>query len=103
VFGFVLCVASGLAFTLGIQANITPDAYTVITHDVYLQWKLIFIALAGLNLLFFYVSGTAKEADDVGPGQDAPMRAKFIAAASLFLWVGVMYFGRLIPWGNFGE
>ena len=24
-----------------------------------------------------------------------------IAGAALFLWSGVMYFGRLIPWGKF--
>jgi hypothetical protein len=63
----------------------------------------VFIALAGLNLLAFYVTGTARASDLVGPGQDAPFRAKVIAGTSLFLWVGVMYFGRLIPWGSFGE
>ena len=29
----------------------------------------------------------------------APGMAKLIAGASLFLWLGVIYFGRLIPEG----
>ncbi len=103
VFGFVLCVISGLAFTLGISANVGVHPYTVLVNDVYLQWKLAFIALAGLNLFVFYVSGAAREAETVQAGQDAPFRVKVIAGASIFLWVGVMYFGRLIPWGSFGE
>ena len=103
IFGFILCVVSGLAFTLGIKANIAVNPYRVIASDVYLQWKLVFIALAGVNLGMFYVTGAARESDLVGPGQDAPMRARIIAGTSLFLWVGVMYFGRLIPWGSFGE
>lgn len=103
VFGFVLCAISGLAFVTGIGANIKVNPYVVLVHDVWLQWKLAFIALAGLNLLAFYVTGAARAADEVGPGQDAPLLAKIIAGTSLFLWVGVMYFGRLIPWGDFGE
>jgi hypothetical protein len=35
--------------------------------------------------------------DKLGAGEDAPALAKVIAAASLFFWLGVIYFGRLIP------
>jgi hypothetical protein len=41
----------------------------------------------------------SRAVDALGPGDDAPPLAKFIAASSLFLWVGVIYWGRLIPWG----
>ena len=34
-------------------------------------------------------------------GEDAPPLAKFFAGASLFLWIAVMYFARLIPSGKF--
>lgn len=103
VFGFVLCLASGLVFVTGISANISIHPYVVLVNDVWLQWKLVFLFLAGLNLLAFYVTGTSRAVETVGPGQDAPMLAKVIAGTSLFLWVGVMYFGRLIPWGQFSE
>jgi hypothetical protein len=61
--------------------------------------KFVFIALAGLNLLVFYLTGMNRAVDRLGPGDDAPATAKFIAAASLFFWLGVIYFGRLIPEG----
>jgi hypothetical protein len=37
----------------------------------------------------------------MGPGDDAPLSAKVIAGASIFLWVGVMHWGRMLPFiGN---
>lgn len=100
VLGFVLCLVTGLLFTLGIGANLIGDnAYDVIMRDRQLQLKLLFIGLAGLNLLFFYVSGTARAVDTLGAEDDAPLQAKIIAATSLFLWMGVIVFGRLIPEG----
>ena len=67
--------------------------------DPYLQIKLLFIAFAGINILVLYQSGMSKVIENLGPGEDAPALAKFIGATSLFLWVGVVYWGRLIPWG----
>ena len=55
----------------------------------------------GLNVLIFYVSGLARTVEALGPGEDAPLGAKLVAAASLFLWVAVMYMGRMLPYiGN---
>ena len=100
VFGFALCAATGLLFVLGIGANIFGEnAYDVIARDIYLQLKLIFIALAGLNLLAFYLTGTSRAVDGLGPADDAPVLAKAIAGTSLFLWLGVVVLGRLIPHG----
>jgi hypothetical protein len=100
VLGFVLCLASGLVFVEGIGANLFGDnAYDVIARDIYLQLKLVFILLGGINLLAFYVSGTARAVDELGPKDDAPPRAKLIAGLSLFLWIGVIILGRLIPRG----
>jgi hypothetical protein len=50
-----------------------------------------------LNLLAFYATGMSRAVDALRPGDDAPGLAKLIAGASLFLWLGVIYFGRLIP------
>lgn len=100
VFGFALCFVTGLLFVLGIGANLFGEnAYDVIARDVYLQLKLVFIALAGVNLLAFYLTGTARTIDRLGPSDDAPPLAKAIAATSLFLWLGVVVLGRLIPHG----
>jgi hypothetical protein len=100
-FGLVLVLFSGILFTTGIYTNVGVPPYVVLTHDVYLQMKFVFLGLAGLNLLAFYVTGMARATDNLGPGEDAPPLAKTIAGASLFCWVAVMYFGRLIPWGQF--
>jgi hypothetical protein len=97
VFGFILCVVTGTMFVTGMRANVPSSPYDVIRTNVWLQLKLLFIVLAGVNLLTFYVTGMSHAVDDLRPGDDAPIMAKAIAGASLFLWLGVIYFGRLIP------
>jgi hypothetical protein len=99
VFGFVLCVLTGLGFVLGMKANVGKYSYDIIRTDVWLQLKFVFMFFAGVNLLAFYLTGMSRAVDQLGPGDDAPLLAKVIAGASLFLWLGVIYFGRLIPEG----
>ena len=98
VLGFVLCVVTGFMFVGGVYANVEAHPYVVLVKDVYLQWKLLFMALAGVNLLAFYLTGASGAVDRLGPQDEAPPIAKAIGATSLFLWLGVIYFGRLIPW-----
>jgi hypothetical protein len=100
VFGFVLCLITGSLFVGGLGANLAGDnAFDVIMRDIFLQMKLLFIFLAGLNVLAFYLTGAARAVDALGSGDDAPPLAKVIAGASLVLWIGVVVFGRLIPRG----
>src|SRR3990172_11181321 len=97
VFGFCLCVASGLVFVLGLQANIQRNAYDVILTDPWLQLKLIFMGIAGINLCFFYLSGMARAVHEGGVGEQRPPCAKATAGTSFFAWTGVIYFVPLIP------
>jgi hypothetical protein len=99
--GFVLASFSGLMFATGVYANISVPTGTVLLNDGYLQLKLIFYFLAGLNLLVFYTTGMSRAVENLGAGEDAPSLAKTIAGASLLFWLAVVYFGRLIPWGEF--
>ncbi|HJN46389.1 MAG: hypothetical protein CL477_18995 [Acidobacteria bacterium] len=99
VFGLVLCVASGLVFVTGLMNNVDLHPWVALQIDRYLQVKLIFVGLAGLNLLAFHQSGISRACDDLGPGDDAPPAAKAIAGFSFFLWIGVVYWGRMVPWG----
>ena len=47
------------------------------------------------------MTGLYRRVDGVGAGHDVPPAAKLVAAASLFLWAGVMYWGRMLPFiGN---
>jgi hypothetical protein len=93
VAGFVLNAITGFLFFAG-----DPGQYL---NNIAFFWKIGFIALAGVNVGLFYVTGLAAKVDATGAGQDAPFGAKLVGAASLFLWVGVMYWGRMLPFiGN---
>lgn len=98
VLGFVLCVASGFVFVGGVYANVETHPYVVLIGDEYLQLKLLFIFLAGVNLLVFHLTGASRAVDALEPGDDAPLIARVVGGASVFLWLGIIYFGRLIPW-----
>ncbi len=99
ILGFVLCVVTGLLFVTGLWANVKMHPLEALTIDRFLQLKLAFIGFAGLNLLMFSRKSIALQVDGLGAGDDAPMIAKVLGATSLVLWVGVVYWGRLIPWG----
>ena len=60
-------------------------------------WKLIFLMLAGANVLYFTFDAGWR----VDTGRPAPQLSKFLAVSALFLWVGVMYWGSMLPFiGN---
>ena len=88
--GFVLSFGTGMVF---IAAN--PRQYLAPLSLSFVA-KMFFILLACLNVFLFYASGLKRVADGVGAGEDAPMGAKVSACVSLFLWVGVMYWGRVL-------
>jgi hypothetical protein len=88
--GFVLSLGSGLVF---ITAN--PRQYLAPLSLSFVA-KMFFILLACLNVVFFYATGLKRAVDVVDAGQDAPFGAKISAGVSLFLWVGVMYWGRVL-------
>jgi hypothetical protein len=93
VLGFAINLATGIVFFVG-----NPAQYV---YNVAFGYKLGFIALAGINVLIFYATGLSRSVEALGPGDDAPVSVKVIAAASLFLWVAVMYMGRMLPYiGN---
>jgi hypothetical protein len=98
VLGFGLCAISGSVFVGGIYGNVAAHPYDVLKTNGFLQLKLVCIALAGLNLLAFHLTGMARAVDALGPGDDAPPLARFLGGTSLLLWIAVVYFGRLIPW-----
>lgn len=64
------------------------------------QIKMLLILLAGINLSIYYFAGIAREAMAAGPAADAPRKAKLIAGASLFFWIGVIIFGRLLMYND---
>jgi uncharacterized membrane protein len=89
VLGFGLNTVTGMLFFVA-----SPDFYT---SNPAFYWKLIFILGAGANTLyFFFDKGWAMK-----PGTDAPAFTKLVALSALVLWVGVMYWGSMLPFiGN---
>ena len=93
VIGFVINLLTGIVLFVG-----TPEQYI---HNIAFGFKVLFILLAGVNVLVFYASGVYRCVESLQPGEDAPLLAKIIAGMSLLLWVGVMYMGRMLPYiGN---
>jgi uncharacterized membrane protein len=86
--GFAINLVTGvLAFT-------GMDQYY--TYDWAFWLKMLAIMLLGLNVAAFYLTGAFESVERLGPGEDAPRFAKFIAGSSLFLWIAVITLGRYI-------
>ena len=52
--------------------------------------------VAGLNILVFYAGGIARRTFIVGPGQPVPLPGRIVGVISLTMWIGVMYWGRML-------
>ena len=85
--GYVTAFITGMMF-LGAE----PDQY--IFNSAF-HWKVLFMAAAGLNMTTFYLF-VYRRARSLTSGEDAQVPAKLIAALSLFLWIGVIVFGRML-------
>ena len=86
ILGFGLNVITGLLFFVTI-----PEQYTM---NIALHVKMILMMIAGVNILYFTMF---HENWALGPGDDAPLRAKVITTFTVVLWIGVIYFGRMMP------
>ena len=86
----------GFGFNLvtGILAFTGMDQFY--TYDWAFWLKILAIMLLGANVAAFYLAGAFKSVEHVGPGEDAPPFAKFVAGTSLFLWFAVITLGRYI-------
>jgi hypothetical protein len=87
VAGFVVSVVTGALFIFG-----QPDQYF---YNNAFRVKVVCLLLLGLNVLSFY-SLEARQVLTLGPGDDAPARAKAFAAISLTLLVAIMCAGRML-------
>lgn len=85
--GFGMIVVTGLLFISG-----APEQYF---YNSAFHLKVIALTAMGINVLLFY-SLEFRSVCALGPNDDAPRRAKIMAAASLFLLVAVMLFGRML-------
>ena len=87
VLGFAINITSGFMFLMT-----EPDQYI---YNPAFHFKMLFIGLAGLNVLVFYLT-TYRRVTAPGAGATALHVARLSGAASLVLWIGVIICGRLI-------
>lgn len=85
--GFALSVSTGTLFLFGI-----PSLY--VTNPAF-QFKVLFLFLAGLNVLVYY-RWAAPAVALLGAEDQAPLRARIIGGVSLGLWISVLFAGRFI-------
>jgi uncharacterized membrane protein len=79
-------IVSGMMFFIA-----TPEQYA---DNISFHWKMAIFMLAGANLLYL----TESEAPfRLGANDSAPLMAKTMAVSAILLWIGVMYFGRMLP------
>jgi len=86
VLGFVMNVISGMVFFIA-----SPGMYYTNTG---FALKVMFILLAGVCVLYFTMFD---EPWAIGPDKEAPFKVKVIAVCTLSFLLGVMYFGRMLP------
>jgi hypothetical protein len=85
--GFSLNAATGSMFLMTY-----PDQYI---YNPAFHFKVLFLALAGVNVLVFYAATYRRV---TGPGSDGriPRRAQVAGVVSLICWIAVIIFGRLL-------
>src|SRR5712691_30958 len=90
VWGFVINAVTGMMFFAGAAGQyIDNPAFHL---------KVLCMLLVGFNVLYLTLFD---EVWALGPGDNAPMSAKVMAASQVCLWVGVIFYGRMLPYiGN---
>jgi hypothetical protein len=87
VLGFAINVASGSLFLMT-----DPDQYV---YNSAFHLKLLCVALAGVNVVVFYLT-MFRQVRWLAAGAQPPPLARLSGAASLFLWITVIVCGRMI-------
>jgi hypothetical protein len=87
--GVFINVVTGMLFFIGM-----PPFYS---DNIDFQLKMLAIVIAGANLVLFYCSSAFRPLASVGPGENASLSARFVAAGSLFLWIAIIVMGRYMP------
>jgi len=87
VAGFLINALTGIAFFAGY-----PEQYAY--NDAF-RLKLAFMALAGLNIAFFYTR-VFRDLKRLPPDGDPPVVARIVTGISLVSWLIVLVAGRLI-------
>ena len=86
--GLAINVVTGMLFFIGM-----PFFYV---YNADFMFKVAAIVLAGATLLL-HCTSAFRDCEYLEAGQDAPLRAKVLAASSIVLWIAVIVLGRYMP------
>jgi hypothetical protein len=86
ILGFTLNIVSGMLFFIAV-----PDQYT---QNPSFFWKIGFIFVGGLQVFYLTVFDDAWV---LGPGDEAAAMPKAVAASTLFVWFGIIFWGTMLP------
>ena len=90
ILGFAVNFVTGMMFFIA-----ASEQYT---QNVAFHWKVLLLELAGVNFLVLTVFDGAWSLPE---GAEPPLVDKLLAGSTLVLSIGVMYFGRMLPFiGN---
>lgn len=90
ILGFALNLVTGMLFFVAAASQYTQNAA--------FYWKVVFLGLAGAHFLYLTVFDRTWT---LQPGQEAGALDKLVAVAAITSWVGVIYWGRMLPFiGN---
>ena len=84
--GFIVNLTTGMMFFISM-----PGQYT---NGYPFAVKMLFVVLGGINVLYFMLFD---EPWNVGAGDDAPLTAKLAAASAIIIWIGVLFWGHMLP------
>ena len=85
--GFLINISTGVCFICAF-----PDQYL---FNAAFRWKVVFILIAGINVLCFY-TGVFRRLEADSENVPPRLAARIVGGVSLTAWVGVMSAGRLI-------
>lgn len=85
--GLGINMVTGILFFLA-----TPDQYS---QNTAFAWKMGLTLIGGLSLLYPTMS---EAVGALKPDADAAITAKIMAAGSIFIWIGVIFLGRFLPY-----
>ena len=89
--------AFAMSFVTGVMLlRINPAGSLGPPINVAFVGKIVFLVLIGLNDILYFASGLKRQVDSVVSGGSTSVSAKIVAGVSLVLWVGVIYWSRML-------
>jgi hypothetical protein len=92
---------SGFAFMFITGSLLAWSEPVRLYHSLFFPWKLVFLAIAGLNALFFHY-GIYRGVDAWDSASLTPARARLAGVISIVCWICVIAAGRAIGYEKAG-